>query len=132
MIERHPYPDSPLFTNQARNPTFKQIASAVASAARDDGIERSTSRVSDEWWAAARRAIQHAASKNPDGFTVDDVQDALAMLSIDPPAEGRAMGAAMTAAKKSGLIVPTDVFRTGRQPKSHANPRRVWKAKEQG
>ncbi len=138
MIYRKPQPPAPLFVQDAPLPGSKMpgvlngLREMKAAELRDDGIERAASRVSPEWWRAARRAIEHAARMKPEGFTVDDVQDALATLSVDPPTEGRAMGAAMTAAKADGLIVATERFETGRQPKSHANPRRAWKAVPHG
>ena len=98
---------------------------AEAKTQRDDGIRRAAEHAADSWRFHAEQAVLRAARKLPE-LTVDDVQ--LEMPVEITTHEGRAMGAVMLAAAKVGWIQPTDRFKPGNQPKSHRNPRRVWKS----
>lgn len=98
----------------------------VAKKARDSAIERADAAAPDDWKDAAYAAVEWCA-RNHQTFTVDEVQ---ARLGDNKPPEGRAMGAVMVHAKRSGLIEPTGMYRPSTQPQCHANPRQVWKAKE--
>ena len=95
-----------------------------ATAGRDRGIEQADAAARPDWKDAAYAAVCEAA-RRLNSFTVDDVYQFIP-AGTPPTHDGRAMGAVMGRAKREGVIRPTSSFRTGKQAKSHANPRRVW------
>lgn len=105
-------------------PLFSQ--GLAAKNARDTAIARVEGAAPEEWKTAAYAAVEWCA-RNYQTFTVDDVQR---RMGDNNPPEGRAMGPVMLRAKQNGLIEPTGTYRPSTQPQCHANPRQVWKAKE--
>lgn len=63
----------------------------------------------------------------PDGwlFTTDDLWPLVPDHLI--PKEPRAMGAAMTRARRRGLCIGTSNFQPTRRPQAHKSPQRVWR-----
>lgn len=59
-------------------------------------------------------------------FTADDVWVQMGDAA-ETSAEPRALGAAMHAARKVGLVTATDTFRPSARPAAHRRPIRVWR-----
>lgn len=91
--------------------------------ARDEGIER-VARGSGEWQVEALVAIRSVAATQAE-VTTDDVWR---KLGRDPDIEGRAMGAAMRAAAKLGLVVRTDRTMKSHRIACHRRDLRVWRS----
>jgi len=91
--------------------------------ARDTAIER-VERGSGEWQVDALAAIRAVAAAQPE-VTTDDVWRA---LGRDPDVEGRAMGAAMRAAAKLGLVQRTDRTTKSLRVACHRRDLRVWRS----
>jgi hypothetical protein len=89
--------------------------------ARDRGIDRAA-RASGEWQVDAIAAIRLVAASRS-VLTTDDVWRA---LGRDPGVEGRAMGAAMRAAAKLGLVERTDRTRKSERVACHRRDLRLW------
>ena len=96
-------------------------ASAVA---RDKAIGR-VERATGEWQVDALAAIRAVAYANTE-LTTDDVWKA---LGRNPDVEGRAMGAAMRAAAKLGLVRRTDRTKKSHRVACHRRDLRVWESK---
>jgi hypothetical protein len=97
---------------------------AAAQTARDAAVTSVGENASATWMMRARQAIDWCAATT-DEFTTDDVWQA--MEGIPGPHDGRAMGAAMTNARRAGVIVPTDRFRNSIQVSNHGRPVRLWR-----
>lgn len=91
---------------------------------RDAAVERVESNAPDGFMDEAVATIQRTAMELPE-FIVDEVWR---RMTSQPPPEARAMGPAMTHAKRLGYIRPTGRFRATAQPRSHAQPRRIWES----
>lgn len=79
----------------------------------------------DAFMAAAALAIETLARRVAT-FITDDVW--VELQGATWPRERRAMGAAMRAAQRRGLIQPTDQFAPSARPECHANPKRIWRS----
>lgn len=90
--------------------------------ARDEAVAR-VDESHDGWIERyAMPAIREALNRH--GFiTTDDVWKEVG--DVRPP-EPRAMGAAMTRARRQGLIRPTSTYRKSKRAACHARPVRVW------
>lgn len=97
-----------------------KVASAIQ---RDRAIDR-VARSTGEWQVDALAAIRSLAAQNSE-FTTDDVWRS---LGRDPDVEGRAMGAAMRAAAKLGLIRRTDRTKKSHRVACHRRDLRVWES----
>ncbi len=95
-----------------------------ARARRDAAVAAVEGAASEAFLAAALAAVRTIATTR-DTFIVDDVWAVLGPL-VPPTRDKRAMGAVLMAARREGLIQPTEAFRASAQPQCHANPRRVW------
>lgn len=93
---------------------------------RDEAVARVEAHAAPAFMPQALAAIERVARMYPI-FIVDAVW--LELGSSAPTHEKRAMGAAMTEARRRGLIAPTDQFEPSGQPQCHANPRRVWQSR---
>jgi hypothetical protein len=91
--------------------------------ARDVAIER-VARGSGEWQVDALAAIRSLAAAQP-SLTTDDVWRT---LGRDPDVEGRAMGAAMRAAAKLGLVRKTERTTKSHRVACHRRDLRVWRS----
>lgn len=73
------------------------------------------------WLHLAGEAIREvAATGRP--FTTDTIWD-----RVGKPPEPRAMGAAIRAAMKAGLIEATGGYEQSSRPEAHARPVKVWR-----
>lgn len=141
-------PDAPLFAQPNRKGfAFRDMArdvrpevaavidnrqrvldAARAKAERDAAIAAVEQNAEVRYLEAARQAIRDCADRLPE-FTVDDVQVLLAERKVDPPSEGKTIGAAMVWAARNGVIEWTGEYRASAQPQCHGNPRKVWRGK---
>jgi hypothetical protein len=95
-----------------------------AEEAKRDAITRADAG-SDGWIEHyALPAIRRALRERGPEITTDDVW---ALVGDVVPNEPRAMGAAMTRARKAGLIVPTPEWRLSVRKECHRRPLRVWR-----
>lgn len=99
--------------------------SLLGEALRDAAIDRVEEHAEPDWLAHAAAAIRIAAAAGE--FTTDDVWRILDERGLDRPRERRAMGAAMRAARRDGVVEPTDRMRPTSRPEGHRNPKRIWK-----
>lgn len=97
-----------------------------AREARDAALERVEAHAAPDFNSLARAAIERVARRRP-AFIVDEVWKELGATA--PTHEKRAMGAAMQAARREGVIEPTESFEASAQVQCHANPRRVWRSR---
>jgi hypothetical protein len=97
-------------------PTLKAAVSGPAIAARN--------RELDAAWLDAALVVVEGLARKIDEFTTDEVWERLE----HPPREGRLLGALMHAAKRAGLIDPTDRHRPSRRPNVNRRPVRVWRS----
>ena len=95
-----------------------------AEEAKRDAIMRAD--VGADGWIThyALPAIKRALKMRGPTITTDDVW---AFIGDVVPNEPRAMGAAMTRARKAGLIVPTEDWKLSVRRECHRRPLRVWK-----
>lgn len=91
--------------------------------ARDEAMEAVDN---PPWRVFAERALLAVMRRQAD-VTSDDVWAELDGMGIPRPTEPRAMGPVMMAAVRDGSLIPTGV-RTGRNPKAHARPIRVYRS----
>jgi len=87
---------------------------------RDAGMDAVDN--SAEFQYAADRAVAQTA-RVFSSFVVDQVWQ---YVDGDYGVDKRAMGPAMLRAARAKLIEPSSDFRPTSQPKSHAQPRRIW------
>lgn len=99
---------------------------SFGQALADDAIAAAEEHADKIWLAQAALAIRVCTGIHREGFTTDQVWVQLADLNADTPHEPRAMGAAVRAAIKSGLIRATGEWRPSSRPESHGRPVRVW------
>jgi hypothetical protein len=85
---------------------------------KDEGTARVLD-ASDEW----REAVYSWVGALPQGYrlTSTDVIEAVGMAP-----RSNAVGAVMTAMRKTGLLIPTDIYVKSPRPKSHAAIVAVW------
>lgn len=95
----------------------------AAFAARDDAIDRVDQAADPAWKDAALAAVRRVAARQVELIT-DDVWAELG----DGPAEPRAMGPVMLAARRLGLVEPTDRTRQADRVVNHARPQRIWRS----
>jgi hypothetical protein len=95
--------------------------------ARDASIAQ-VERGSGEWQIEALVAIRAVAAAQTE-VTTDDVWRT---LGRDPDVEGRAMGAAMRAAAKLGLVERTDRTVKSLRVACHRRDLRVWRSRIHG
>lgn len=98
----------------------KLFDAASGEVLRDAAVEQVGRYADPNWLMAARQAIvdQIPGAK----FTTDDLWEL-----VGAPREPRAMGAAMTAARKEGLISALDEHKLSVRPECHRRPLRVWR-----
>ena len=87
------------------------------------GISNAEHGSGHEWQAAAVDAVRSLAVRHP-FLCSDDIWAA----GLPDPGEPRALGAAMTSARKLGLVVPTKIFVLTHQATRHRAPVRVWRS----
>lgn len=97
----------------------EQLAEAIE--ARDEAIERVEQSHDD--WVGQAIIIIYQLCKEQDEFTSDDL-----WTTLDPPAEPRALGAAMRLVKKLRYCDPTGDTKQSRRKTCHARPLRVWRS----
>jgi hypothetical protein len=102
---------------------WSRVDRRESAQARDRGIER-VARGSGEWQVDALVAIRAVAVAQPE-VTTDDVWRA---LGRSPDIEGRAMGAAMRAAAKLGLVQRTERTAKSQRVACHRRDLRVWRS----
>ena len=103
-----------------------ELERADAEAARDEAVDRVERNADGDWMAAAQDAIGALVSARQE-FTTDDVWAVLSGWGVPEPREGRAMGAVMRRAARSGLVVKTDRVRNSVRAECHARPVAVWR-----
>ena len=102
---------------------FQQDFFKTAEEARDEAIARLDEN-HDLWIEKfAIPAIREALNRKGGFITTDDVWTVLGLVV---PPEKRAMGAAMTRARRQRIIRPTSTYRKSKRPECHARPVRVW------
>jgi hypothetical protein len=84
-------------------------------------IERTTIAAGEEWRAKATEIVEELALTRPT-FTADDVW----LAGLEKPAEGRALGGVMRAARAAGLIASTGRYVPSIIPTNHSKPQAVW------
>lgn len=115
-------PDPPPPDPPPAPPLFDRPA---AEAARDDAIDQAGEREGGDWAERAYRAVSHVC-RQCEEFTTDDVLKAAPELESCP--ERRVLGAAMQAAKRDKLCLPTDRYGRSDRVQSHARPKRIWRS----
>jgi len=104
---------------------LKFFDSGMGKALRDEGIRIVDNDANASWMARAEVAVVKIC-KTMARFTTDDVWMALHLDGIDPPPEGRAMGAVMMRAHREDLCSPTETTEETARPSNHRRPLRVW------
>jgi len=79
------------------------------------------------WLEQAKCAVVQVAKVNQE-FTTDDVWETLGHWSIELRNDGRALGAVMRWAAKSGICTSTDNYKRSRRPECHLRPVMVWRS----
>lgn len=92
-----------------------------AQRAKDEAIDRVEQNADQRWLHNARIAILNLA-RSGGTFTTDDL-----WATLRQPHEPRAMGAAIRAAVRDGIIHPTGDYRPSRRVACHGRPLRVWR-----
>lgn len=95
----------------------------AARAARDEALARVEENADARWLEAARRAVERICRERAT-WIVDDVW----ATGLARPREARALGAVVRQAARDGLCEPTDEYRPSAAPRSHCNPRVVWRS----
>ncbi len=93
----------------------------------DVAVSRVRQGASSAFLLAASEAIVKVARVQAT-FICDDVWQALSGSGVQTQ-DNRALGAAMRAAVRDGVIEPTAEFRPSAQVQCHSNPRRVWRSR---
>lgn len=103
---------------------FDQFPSPTGDDLRDQALADVETNADPAWLAKAEQVIRSI----PGGwtFTTDDVWFRLGEIGVGAPREPRAMGAAITAAAKAGLIVNGGQYRKSERPQAHARPIPIW------
>lgn len=96
-----------------------------ARAARDAAIERAATGAGDDWIGEAIECIERVARACAE-FTTDDVWRA--GLRAPPGGEPRALGAAMTAARRARLCERTNRTRCTDRVVAHRRPATIWRS----
>jgi hypothetical protein len=95
----------------------------------DEGVklrDEAIARVDKQWFTD--QVCQLIEKMDPGtSFTTDDLWDEMKRLNMATPEEPRAMGSAMTQARKRGLCEATREFSTARRKQAHKSPQRVWR-----
>lgn len=93
-----------------------ETAQAIVSVARN---------ASEQWMAHAADAIRRAAELHPE-LTVDEVWPFI----TEPVHDTRALGAAMQAAARAGILerIPR-AWRTSDRPETHSRPLALWRSR---
>lgn len=94
-----------------------------ANAAKDEAIARVEAHANEEWLEQARWAIHLVAASRP-SFTSQEVWPHIPGETHDK----RAMGAAMRAAEREGIIEPTLTWQQSDSIVNHRRPQRVWRS----
>jgi hypothetical protein len=68
-------------------------------------------------------------SRITDDFITEDFRYWAEKNGLEEPGEPRAYGGIVLKASRMGMIIPTGHFRNMKNPKSHENPKRVWRRK---
>lgn len=92
-----------------------------------EGMELSYNN-SDPLWRDAVVARLHEILASKEFFTSDDILEPVEARGIFTKTNS-ALGAILTAAKRSGLIEPTEMFQQSRRSSRHRAPLRVWRVK---
>lgn len=93
---------------------------------KQEGMEKSYNN-SDPMWREAVVTQLHEVLRTKEYFTSDDILIPVEKKGIFTKTNS-ALGAILTAAKRSGLIEATSQFRESKRPSRHKAPLRVWKA----
>lgn len=97
-----------------------QKGKTPAEAARDEALAR-VAQSQQSWmrqnWSTLVMLARHAGE-----FTTDDL-----WACVTRPPEPRAMGHAVKAMQKKGLIEPTGRYRKSLEVSCHARPKAVWR-----
>lgn len=103
-------------------PTQPDLLSfAEAEASRDRGMARAAESSGDGWQSYAVGFIEDYARRSPTVF-VDDLWEA----GLERPAQPKALGPAVLAASRAGLIEKTGEYRPSRS--SNMLPKPVWRS----
>lgn len=106
-------------------PTLFDTGGAIR--ARDEAIARVEANAREDWKTSARRTIRWIAFTH-DEFTTDSVWRVLDKLSVEPPHEPRAMGAAMSSAARDRWIEKTDRVLNSVRVCCHRRPLAIWRS----
>lgn len=87
-----------------------------------------TTETRERFRTAADDAIASVARTQPT-LTIDDVREALVPDEAFEVIDLRALGGRMLAAKRSGMIEPTDRHVLSRRERCHHRPLRVWESR---
>jgi hypothetical protein len=93
-----------------------------AEAARDEAVERVAQPAGVPSWVNRVLAVVRLFDRGR-SFTADDLW---MILGPDRPAEPRALGAALVAARQEGLARPTGQYRKSERVNRHAGPVAIW------
>jgi hypothetical protein len=100
---------------------------AAGEAGKIVGMGRAIRAANPAWLAFIEAAIVAVAKRKPFFFT-DDIEQYRLDNNGPTTHELRAMGPAMTRAKRDLVCEPTDHFVPSARKVSHRGPRRVWKS----
>ena len=93
--------------------------------AADKAISQVGASADPRWVRTVYGIITELAFKG-EGFTTDQIWNALDRCKVVSPHEPRALGFVMRQACSDGLIKPTGEYRPSLRPQCHRNPKRVW------
>lgn len=97
------------------------LSYAEAEAARDAGMTTAETSAGETWQTYAVRFIRNYARANPTVF-VDDLWEA----GLERPPQPKALGPAVRAAARTGIIEKTGDYRPSRS--SNLLPKPVWRS----
>lgn len=96
-----------------------------ARAAGNEAVER-VRRNNQDWLNVAHYALAAVCVQKPNGFTADDVWQALADRGAPAPDEPRALGAVIRTWLRDGMIAHTGRYVRSRRPACHGRPLPVY------
>jgi len=95
--------------------------------AAERAVQRVGAAAPIAWRHHARRAVLWCSRQFPDGFSTDQVFEALAAADVPPPPEPRAMGAVIRRVQREGRIAWGGEWRPSSRTINHGRPLRVWR-----
>lgn len=98
------------------------FSASAAEAAKEEAIDRVREHAPEEWMDAAQATI-HAIAMRQREITTDDL-----WRELPKPPEPRAMGAAIRAAARAGVIGKTGRYQPSEREACHGRPIAIWRS----